>query len=132
MHLAAAKISDRRALIANGLYWAAVKSEEEADYLCAIINAPATTELVRPFMSYGKDERDIHKHIWEVPIPLFNPEDEIHRRLAALGKQAEAIALGFELDKDLHFAASRRHIRELFETRAEGKEINDIVFELIG
>jgi N-6 DNA Methylase len=131
MHLAAAKISDRRALIANGLYWAAVNSVEEADYLCAVINAPVTTELVRPFMSYGKDERDIHKHIWEVPIPLFNANDAVHKRLAQLGKIAEGIAAEFELDSTVHFAASRRHIRELFEQRQEGQEINDLVFELI-
>jgi hypothetical protein len=73
MHVVAAKITNRRALIASGLYWAAVHSENEANYLCAIMNAPATTDLVRPFMSYGKDERDIHKHIFEVPIPTFAP-----------------------------------------------------------
>jgi len=83
-------------------------------------------------MSYGADERDIHKHIWEVPIPTFNPQDPLHRRLAELGKSAENIAAGFDLDPELHFAASRRHIRELLEQHPEGQEINDIVFELIG
>lgn len=132
MHLAAAKITDRRALIANGLYWATVGSIEEADYLCAIINAPAMTELVRPFMSYGKDERDIHKHVWEIPIPLYNAEDNVHRRLASLGKSLEAVAAKFELNSELHFAASRRHMREVFEKTSEGKEVNDIVFEMFG
>ena len=68
MHVVAAKITNCRALIASGLYWAAVHSENEANYLCAIVNTPATTDLVRPLMSYGKDERHIHKHIFEVPI----------------------------------------------------------------
>lgn len=132
MHLAAAKIVDRRALIANGLYWAAVRSLDEADYLCAIINAPVTTELVRPFMSYGKDERDIHKHIWEVPIPLFDEANPVHRRLAELAKAAEQTAAQFTLNSELHFAASRRHIREALMATEVGQEINEIVFELIG
>jgi SAM-dependent methyltransferase len=132
MHLAAAKLTDRRALIASGLYWAAVRSLDEADYLSAVINAPVTTELVRPFMSYGKDERDIHKHIWEVPIPLFDSENAVHRRLAELGKSAEQIAAQFVVNRDLHFAATRRHIREALMSTEPGREINEIVFELIG
>ena len=132
MHLAAAKLTDRRALIASGLYWAAVSSLDEADYLCAVINAPVTTELVRPFMSYGKDERDIHKHIWEVPIPLFDSENSAHRRLAELAKIAEQTVAEFALSSELHFAASRRHIRELLMSTEVGQEINDIVFEMIG
>jgi len=132
MHLAAAKITDRRALVANGLYWAAVRSVDEADYLCAVVNAPATTELVRPFMSYGKDERDIHKHIWEVPIPLFDEANPVHLRLAELAKIAEKTAEQFSLNPDLHFAASRRHIREALMSTGAGQEINEIVFELIG
>jgi hypothetical protein len=132
MHLAAAKITDRRALIANGLYWAAVRSLDEADYLCAVINAPVTTELVRPFMSYGKDERDIHKHIWEVPIPLFDEANPVHRRLAELAKAAERNAAQFALNSELHFAASRRHIREALMSTEVGQEINEMVFELIG
>lgn len=132
MHLAAAKLNDRRALIASGLYWAAVRSIDEADYLCAVINAPVTTELVRPFMSYGKDERDIHKHIWEVPIPLFDPENAVHRRLAELGRSAEQIAAQFARNHDLHFAATRRHIREALMATEDGREINEVVFELFG
>jgi len=103
MHVVAAKITDRRALIASGLYWAAVRSLEEADYLCAILNAPITTELVRPFMSYGKDERDIHKHVWEVPIRCSIPKIGAPT-LSQLGEGGWEIAAGFSRNVDLHFA----------------------------
>src|ERR1019366_4643536 len=63
MHICSAKLRNPRALCTHGLYWAPANSEDEADYLCAILNAPTTTELTRPLMSYGKDERDIHKEI---------------------------------------------------------------------
>ena len=42
---------NEKALVTHGLYWAPVTSEDEADYLCAILNAPATTDLTRPLMS---------------------------------------------------------------------------------
>jgi len=50
MHVFAAKVTDRRALIASGLYWASMASHEEADYLCAILNTAVTSELLKPFM----------------------------------------------------------------------------------
>lgn len=82
MHVCAAKLRSKKALVTHGLYWAPVTSEEEADYLCAILNAPATTELARPLMSYGKDERDIHKHVWELPIEQYDSGNQVHGRIA--------------------------------------------------
>ena len=72
MHIAAAKLNDPQGVINNKLYWCAVVSEHEANFLCAILNSPVTTDFVRPLMSYGKDERDIHKHVWKLPIPEFD------------------------------------------------------------
>ncbi|PZS00478.1 MAG: restriction endonuclease [Chloroflexi bacterium] len=45
--LMAAYVSDPSAVIDTKLYWGEVKSREEADYLCAIFNAPVTTTLLR-------------------------------------------------------------------------------------
>ena len=131
MHIVAAKIRDPRALIANGLYWAPMRTEEEADFLCAILNAPITTTLARPHMSYGKDERDIHKAPWELPIPTFDPANIVHSRLAELGAAVERTSAAFQIVPDLHFAATRRHFRRAIEMTEEGEEINEIVYELI-
>jgi SAM-dependent methyltransferase len=131
MHVVAAKITNRRALVANGLYWAAVRTEAEAHYLCAILNAPVTTELARPFMSYGKDERDIHKAPWELSIPVFDESNVVHTRLSRLAITVEQTALSFAINPALHFAATRRHIRQLIDRTAEGREIDEIVYELI-
>ena len=86
MHLVAAKVKNRRALVSNALYWASVASDAEADYLCAVLNAPATTAAVRPLMSYGKDERHFDKHIWQLPIPKFDEANSTHRRMADIPK----------------------------------------------
>lgn len=127
----AAKVKLRRALVSGNLYWASMSSEEEADYLCAVLNAPATTEALRPLMSYGKDERDIHKHVWQLPIQKYDPENATHQRVVQLGRALEKKASAFQLDSALHFAASRRHIRELLKGTPEGEELNDIAYEML-
>ena len=131
MHLVAAKLRDRRAIVANGLYWATLASEDECDYLCALLNAPVTSELVRPLMSYGKDERDIHKHVWQLPIPQYDGGNPTHRRLVELARAAEVLAAAFEVDDALHFAASRRHIRDELNDAPEGQELNELVIEML-
>ena len=131
MHICAAKLQNPRAFVTHGLYWSAVTSVEEADYLCAILNAPVTTELTRPLMSYGKDERDIHRHVWELSIPAFDPKNKIHCRLAQLGAGAEEIIAEQEIDESVHFSAIRRHLRDALMDTATGQEINALVTDLI-
>src|ERR1035438_10630131 len=98
----------------------------------AMANAPATTELARPMMSYGKDERHIHKHVWELPIPLFDQTNRVHRRISQLGADAEKMVATYKIDDSVHFSAIRRHIRDaLFET-PEGQELNELVFDMLG
>jgi|SRR6202050_953915 len=129
MHLVAGLIMDKRAVINSGLYWTGVANVDEAYYLCAILNSPVTTELVRPYMSYGKDERDIHKHVWELPIQDYDRSIETHQRLANLGKQATALANNVKVSPDLHFSAQRRQIRNELASSEISEQIDQIVFE---
>jgi hypothetical protein len=131
MHLAAAKVKNRRALVSTGLYWAPIASEAEADFLCAILNAPATTAAVRPLMSYGKDERDIHKRVWQLPIPQFDPNNGTHQRICEIAKALEQRVAVYDVSDSLHFAASRRHIRQSLEETAEVQELNELVNEML-
>ncbi|MGD9671558.1 MAG: N-6 DNA methylase [Hyphomicrobiaceae bacterium] len=131
MHLCAAKLKDRRAIISKSLYWAPVANEQEADYICAILNSSATTEMARPFMSYGKDERHFDKHIWQLPIPQYDPSNKNHVRLVKLAKDVAALCLEFAVDEQLHFPATRRRMRELIDHSEAGAEINELTFELL-
>jgi hypothetical protein len=110
-----------------------MNSEEETDYICAILNAPATTELARPMMSYGKDERHIHKHVWELPIPVYDHTNPTHRRISQLAANAERLVATYKPEQgSVHFSAIRRHIRDALFATAEGQELNELVLELIG
>jgi len=131
MHLAATKVRNSRAIITKSLYWAAFRDEGEADYLCAILNSSATTELLRPYMSYGKDERHVDKHLWQLPIPDYDTENAQHCELAALSRQVAGAVESAEIDDILHFAASRRHLRQMIEASSAGARITEMVHELI-
>jgi hypothetical protein len=48
-------------------------------------------------MSYGKDDRDFDKHIWLLPVPLYDPTSDIHARPSASdGKGSGATERGQE------------------------------------
>jgi len=132
MHLSAARLTDHRAIVDHVLYWGTAASAAEAHYLCAILNAPVTTQRVRPLMSFGKDERHIDKYVWQLPIPLYDARIEVHARLAALGAEAEKFAALVPIDETKHFAASRRMIRDALAASATGQEIEALVSELLG
>ncbi len=58
-------------------------TEEEAHYICAILNVP----LVERFISGTSDLRS-YKVRPPIFVPLFDPEDERHTNLAALSREA--------------------------------------------
>ncbi|MEZ6050594.1 MAG: hypothetical protein R3C02_04265 [Planctomycetaceae bacterium] len=126
MHLTAAVRDNRRAVIDHKLYWATAASTGESQYLCAILNAAVFTELVRPFMSHGKDERDFDKHIWQLPIPLYDPNDDLHARLATRGGELEEAIAGLEL-RSVHFAAVRRDVRKFIAESEAGLDVEALV-----
>ena len=131
MHLVASRLNDRRAVIEHSLYWATAASTAEAQYLCAILNSATFTELVRPFMSYGKDERHFDKHIWQMPVPLYDPTDDLHSRLSARGAELEAAIGKLELVPGRHFAAVRRDIRGFIAESEAGRDVEALVEELL-
>lgn len=131
MHVAAAVVTDRRQLIENKLYWTAVTSEDEGHYLVGVLNAPRLTELVRPLMSYGKDERDIDKAVWKLPIPTYDPDDPIHAEIAQLAHQLadEISAMAF---RSANFVTIRRDIRKYLTSSPTGQRLDTLVGALLG
>jgi hypothetical protein len=75
------------------LYHFGTRKREEANYLAAILNSGVVNELIKPFQSVGLlGERDIHKKVLELPIPLFDPKNPRHAALAHLGAKARTRA----------------------------------------
>ena len=75
--------------------------------------------------------RDFDKLVWRLPIPLFDPEDEDHRRLSELAAQAEAVAAATDVSGKSTFQAQRRLIREALEREAIAAAIDAVVLGLL-
>jgi hypothetical protein len=131
MHVSAALVEMQNLLVEHGLYWGTVTSHAEGFYLCAILNNHELTQLVRPLMSYGKDERHIDKHVWHLPIPLYDAANPVHQRLSSLGRQEAELVAGLDIDEHGNFVTLRQDIRELLATASSAEEINQIVMELL-
>lgn len=131
MHVCAALVENPTAVIDHTLYWGAVSSRGEGFYLCALLNSPAITDLVRPLMSYGKDERHIDKHVWKLPIPLFDGSNPAHRRLSDLGRKCADLVADLDLGDSGNFVTLRRRIRSVLAADPSAAEINEIVLGLL-
>jgi hypothetical protein len=131
MHIAAACIRDRRHVIDHTLYWATATSNEEALFLCAVLNTAEITRQARPLMSYGKDERDIHKHVWQLPIPEFDQTNAVHSQISALGGEVEAEVARLSLDTKRNSTALRREVRRFLHESAKAQKVEELVRKLL-
>ena len=129
MHVAAA-LTDPRAIIEHAVYWAAVTTEPEGHYLVGILNSPSLTELVRPHMSYGKDERHVDKHVWKLPIPTYDPDDELHAEIAQLSRQLAA-EISTHSFRSGNFVTVRRDLRRFLADNATGRHLDRLVSDLL-
>ena len=131
-YLAAARLGDQQTVIDTKLYWAAASSIEEAQHLTAVLNSPCVTRLVTPMQSRGEhNPRDIHKQVWRLPIPLFDPTDAVHKQLVELAAKAEEIAAGVDVSAHRTFQAQRRVIREELERQGISHAIDALVVDLL-
>ena len=87
----AAIIRDNRAIVDRTLYQTVCKSEDEAQYLTAILNSDELATGAKPFCptNWAKKIRHFEKHGWKLPIPRYDASDPLHVRLSELGKTAE-------------------------------------------
>lgn len=132
MYVTAALLDDPAVIVEHGLYWTAVASREEGMYLCAILNTPALTYLVRPLMSYGKDERHIDKVLWKLPIPLYDPTVTEHWRLAQLGVEEAGRITALTLGENGNFITSRRIVRNTLAASPHAEELDQLVTSMLG
>ena len=117
------------------LYYAAFATRQEADYVAAVLNSETVNAAIKPFQSAGlMGERDIHKKLLELPIPLFDEKNPRHLRLSHLGANARETAVkaikSGEFPVQSSIARQRAFIRSLLESELE--EIDGLVGALLG
>lgn len=132
MYLAASVVSGN-AIIDHKLYWATASSLEEAHYLAGILNSEVVTQRVRPLQARGEhNPRDFDKYVWQLPIPIFDPDDNQHKELSHLAAKAEEIAANVELPTGKRFEKLRKLVRETVAASTVGVQIEYVVAELLG
>lgn len=109
--LTAAVLDDHQSIIEHKLYWAPVSTRQEGQYLSSILNSSALLARVRPLQAVGLfGPRDFDKHIFDVPIPLFDATVDT-------GK--------------LKFQGARKRIRQALDAAGITAKIDEAVQELI-
>ncbi|WP_342339008.1 MULTISPECIES: N-6 DNA methylase [unclassified Rhodococcus (in: high G+C Gram-positive bacteria)] len=130
--LAAARVEDPNAIIEHKLYWAAADSIDEARYLTAILNSETVLERVKPLQNLGLfGPRDFDKHVFSVPVPMFDPKVALHREIATLSARAETVAMAVPIDQSRSFQTNRGTIRAALEKDGVAAEIESAVAALI-
>jgi type I restriction-modification system DNA methylase subunit len=104
-------------------------NESEAHYLCAVLNSDVVNKAIKPLQPRGLfGERHIIRRPFMLPIPEFNPNDPIHKRLAELSKICHDKVAGIKL-ANKSVAGKRKSVREIL--KGEIEEINNIVSQLL-
>jgi SAM-dependent methyltransferase len=130
--LAAVVIQNHLGVVEHSLYWAPAATREEAQYLAAILNAPSLNDLVRPYQSVGAfGPRHFDKYVWQSPIPPFDSDRVLHRRLVELAAAAEGVAGGVELLPTVSFQAARRLIRQELVNAGIASALDEAVAQLL-
>ena len=121
------------------LYWITCKDMQEANYLLAIINSDALYEAVTPLMNKGQfGARDLHKHLWKLPIPEYDNSEPLHREIAeagaaaALGAAARLAELRESRGASVSVTIARRELRAWLRAGPEGAAVEGVVGRLLG
>jgi hypothetical protein len=122
-------------IVDHKLYYATFATVQEADYVVAILNSETVNSAIKPFQSVGLlGERDIHKKLLELPIPIFDPNNRNHSKISKLGADArreadETIKSGaFPVNSSI--ARQRGFMRE--HLKSELEDIDKLVADLLG
>ncbi len=150
----AAILYDDTDVVENVLFWVTCKDTGEANYLLAIINSRTLYDTVSSIMPKGLfGARHLHKHLWKLPIPEYDPANALHGEISGAGKAAAAGA-GRELaelreeyeqrrqtweadnrrgpEPKLTVTVVRRELRKWLRASDEGAAVESLVSRLLG
>ncbi len=129
---AACIVRNSRAVIDHKLYWMAPPSENEANYLAAILNSETARARVAQYQSRGQwGARDFDKVTFNLPIPRFDPDEPLHRDLAEAGTRAEATAATVALPENVRFQRARALVRTALSEAGIAQIIDNLVAKLL-
>ena len=134
----AALLRDANAVVDHLLYWVPCNTIGEAHFLMAVINSRTLADAVNQYTTpnWAGRTRDLHKHLWKLPIPAFDAKNALHREVARTGKAATAAAARqlAALRKNrgnVSVTVVRRELRAWLRGSKEGKAVERAVSKLL-
>ena len=128
-------------LVDTSLYWVKCKTLEEAYYLAAIINSSTLEQAVQKFMPKGQfGARHLHKHLWRLPIPIYDNDNSLHANLSQLGNQLATEAATHltnirttraSANKPTTINVARRELRKWLSTHPPAQQIEQLVDQIL-
>jgi hypothetical protein len=130
--LAAAIVTNERAVIDHKLYWANTASLSEARYLTGVLNSATLLDSVRGLQSQGLfGARDFDTYVFHANYGLFEPSNELHSRLVRLVERAEVVAADVSVDSAKSFQTARKAIRNALTAEGVAGDIDLLVGEIL-
>lgn len=130
-NLVAAALDDSRALVSETLYWASCSTETESNYLTAILNSSPLLALIKDLQARGQfGTRHFHKVVFAAPIPLFDPAQPLHVKLAELGANARKLAEDVDVT-GMGFLKARRNISDALRASGITDDITQVASDLL-
>ena len=128
---AACVVRDDAAVVEHKLYWGAVESVDEAQFLCGILNSEVLRAAVEPYQAQGQwGARDFDKYVFNLPIPRFARDDTLHREIANAARTAERVAGDVPSRKGEYFVTTRKRVRAALAEHGIAARIEELVAEL--
>jgi hypothetical protein len=129
---AAVIVEQAEVIVDHKAYWAPVRSRNEGEYLCAVINSETATKRIRDMQSKGQGgARDFDNLIWELKIPEYDRKIALHNELAAAARDAEKIAGAVPLEEGAYFTTHRRGIRDALAASGIAARIDALMEQLL-
>jgi hypothetical protein len=112
-------------------YYHYPESEDEAHYLVGILNTSFVNEAIKPLQPEGlMGARDIHRRPFEAcNIPLFDPNNLAHQRIAKISAAARAELLSIVPKMETSAGTARGDARLLVQGKLN--QLDEIVAKLL-
>ena len=134
----AALLQDDGVIIDHLLYWITCDSVQEAYYLLAVINSGTLASEVNRYTTanWAGNTRDLHKHLWKLPIPEFDANNSLHTSISDAGRKASEGATArlselYEERDRVTVTIARRELRAWLRGSDEGRGVEGLVKRLI-
>lgn len=131
-------LEDQEAIVDTRLYWVTCRSIDEAFYLLAVINSDALAAAVNKFTTanWAGNTKDLHKHVWKLPIQEYDADDLLHEAVSEAGRTAAegAARVLAELRENrsrVTVIIARRELRKWLKTSQEGQAVEAAVEKLL-